>query len=498
MKHLKMLLLLFVVSGLCPRLHAEPPVDTTTPPFDGPAPAIQPAPPIEIQPAQKSNFAVMLDASEPRTLNLEVSEFGAVVCPGNIRSVTDFDSKIISVSAENAQRLKIQGKSIGKTYVQVRSGDGQHYSLIVSVSPAAGFDALEAVLARFYPDAHVEMFPVNESLLLQGSVAKQEHIPQITEIAEQYVEKVLNHLKVDQATGAASEIRGGMSEGPGPVLEDPPARRNEPLVDVRVEGNLTIPTRDIAKYIKSRSGRPADPDQIREDIRTLYGTGWFLSVDSGYRRTDAGLMLVFKVIERPSAQHGAANVASLETKESEVQELRRDIQALHKDVKQLIELLKHRESRAPKPTGKPSTPTYWIPNKRTAPNPNLPASRANPLEAMPTPRFNPPRPTPDPSSFAPDSVRFRAESPAIQGANPTAAEGFPDHRDCCGADCENLFAQRSQRSPGNHAGRNPGLRRGDRVGTGQSDCPHRGPFAEKLQSPQICVTGRCSEEIGEL
>ena len=81
-----------------------------------------------------------------------------------------------------------------------------------------------------------------------------------------------------------------------------PAPLTEPLVDVRVEGNATIPASAIAKYIKTRSGRAADRNQIREDVRSLYGTRWFLSVEPRYRQTDAGLVLIFKVIERPIVQ----------------------------------------------------------------------------------------------------------------------------------------------------------------------------------------------------
>ena len=99
---------------------------------------------------------------------------------------------------------------------------------------------------------------------------------------------------------------------PGPLpdeaakpLDEPlpsPSTMTEPLVDVLVEGNPTIPADAIAKYIKTRSGRPADKNLIREDVRSLYGTRWFLSVEPRYRQTEKGLVLIFKVIERPILQ----------------------------------------------------------------------------------------------------------------------------------------------------------------------------------------------------
>ncbi len=74
---------------------------------------------------------------------------------------------------------------------------------------------------------------------------------------------------------------------------------NEPLLSVEIEGNVTIPTSAVAKYVKVQPGRPATPSQIREDVRSLYATRWFLSVEPRLRRTPAGLVLVFEVLERP-------------------------------------------------------------------------------------------------------------------------------------------------------------------------------------------------------
>lgn len=74
---------------------------------------------------------------------------------------------------------------------------------------------------------------------------------------------------------------------------------DEKLVDVRIEGNTTIPTDHIAKYVKTRAGSAVSPKQIQDDVRSLFGTRWFFSVEPRYRRTERGLVLVFRVIERP-------------------------------------------------------------------------------------------------------------------------------------------------------------------------------------------------------
>jgi outer membrane protein insertion porin family len=79
---------------------------------------------------------------------------------------------------------------------------------------------------------------------------------------------------------------------PAPSLDDP-------LVDVRIEGNVTIPPSAIAKYIKTRPGRPANSKQIRADVRALHGTRWFFSVEPRLRQTERGPVLTFRLLERP-------------------------------------------------------------------------------------------------------------------------------------------------------------------------------------------------------
>ncbi|MDA1161864.1 MAG: BamA/TamA family outer membrane protein [Planctomycetota bacterium] len=71
------------------------------------------------------------------------------------------------------------------------------------------------------------------------------------------------------------------------------------LVDIRVQGNDTIETAAIMAHVKSQVGRPPDERQIKEDLRSLYATKWFFSVERRYRMTDAGLVLMYRVLERP-------------------------------------------------------------------------------------------------------------------------------------------------------------------------------------------------------
>ena len=78
-----------------------------------------------------------------------------------------------------------------------------------------------------------------------------------------------------------------------------PFHLDEPLVDVIIEGNSTIPNPEIAKYVKTRPGRPVTQKQIKDDVDALVRTRWFASVEPTLRRTDEGVVLVFRVLERP-------------------------------------------------------------------------------------------------------------------------------------------------------------------------------------------------------
>ena len=73
----------------------------------------------------------------------------------------------------------------------------------------------------------------------------------------------------------------------------------EPLIEVLIEGNTTIPKSEVSKHIKTRPGRPVTQKQIKDDVDALVRTRWFASVEPALRPTDDGVVLVFRVLERP-------------------------------------------------------------------------------------------------------------------------------------------------------------------------------------------------------
>lgn len=105
-----------------------------------------------------------------------------------------------------------------------------------------------------------------------------------------------------------SLFRGQSPDGVVAIEDgDSPPQFDDAIVNIIIEGNQTIQSGAILAHVKSQPGRPASERQVKEDLRALYATRWFYSVERRYRMTDEGLVLVFRVIERPV-------VASIEVK----------------------------------------------------------------------------------------------------------------------------------------------------------------------------------------
>lgn len=77
---------------------------------------------------------------------------------------------------------------------------------------------------------------------------------------------------------------------------------DEPIADIQVEGNTSIPASAILKYIHVRRGALVGntASTIQDDIRSLFNTRWFFTVEATFRRNLQGaVVLVYQVVERP-------------------------------------------------------------------------------------------------------------------------------------------------------------------------------------------------------
>lgn len=109
--------------------------------------------------------------------------------------------------------------------------------------------------------------------------------------------------------GAGPAARPGGINAPTPKFKTPSQPESQrylntdpsaqPIVDIQIEGNRTIPAYHILRQLTIRKGRPASPTQVQDDVRSLYESRLFTSVRPVFNQTDEGVVLVFRVVEKP-------------------------------------------------------------------------------------------------------------------------------------------------------------------------------------------------------
>ena len=74
------------------------------------------------------------------------------------------------------------------------------------------------------------------------------------------------------------------------------------IADVKVKGNDRIEAEAIKGNIKSKKGELLKPEQVSDDIRSIFKMGYFEKVDAEVTDTPAGKVLTFIVQENPTVQ----------------------------------------------------------------------------------------------------------------------------------------------------------------------------------------------------
>ena len=74
------------------------------------------------------------------------------------------------------------------------------------------------------------------------------------------------------------------------------------IAEVQVRGNDRIEPDAIKLNIKSKKGEVLRPEQVAEDIKSIYKMGFFEKVDAEIADTPAGKVLTFVVQENPTIQ----------------------------------------------------------------------------------------------------------------------------------------------------------------------------------------------------
>jgi outer membrane protein insertion porin family len=87
-------------------------------------------------------------------------------------------------------------------------------------------------------------------------------------------------------------------------IEIPPSEAEQasglPIARIIVTGNRRITEDDVLAYLRQRPGQAFSPAALTQDVRELYGSGFFEDIEVDLERSDRGVVLRFAVRERPT------------------------------------------------------------------------------------------------------------------------------------------------------------------------------------------------------
>ena len=87
---------------------------------------------------------------------------------------------------------------------------------------------------------------------------------------------------------------------PNAVEDASEAARGLPIVSIDVVGNRRVSRQDILAYLREGPGQTYTPEALAQDVRELWGSGFFSDIEVDLDRTDGGVSLRFIVRERPT------------------------------------------------------------------------------------------------------------------------------------------------------------------------------------------------------
>lgn len=103
----------------------------------------------------------------------------------------------------------------------------------------------------------------------------------------------------EELLSAIGKKSPAMHEKMSSSLKTRPATKKGNIDRIVVTGNKRVDTEAITGRLTSKAGGEYSPDDVREDIRTLYGTGYFNDITASLADTAAGKVLTFHVVEMP-------------------------------------------------------------------------------------------------------------------------------------------------------------------------------------------------------
>ncbi len=97
-----------------------------------------------------------------------------------------------------------------------------------------------------------------------------------------------------QVESLPAQAPGGSSQRP----QQPKPK----IVGVEIRGNQNVAEDQVRRHIRARPGIPFDPTVVRDDVKRLYSSRWFFNVRPIVQSTPQGVVLIYEVSERPTAE----------------------------------------------------------------------------------------------------------------------------------------------------------------------------------------------------
>jgi pilus assembly protein CpaC len=98
------------------------------------------------------------------------------------------------IPLEGGNRLQISAVALGVTQVDLLGADDSVHTIEVMV--LGDVRELEAILRQQFPDANLQVVPVQQGCIVSGFVTSDEHVNHVVSIAELYFPTVINKVNV--------------------------------------------------------------------------------------------------------------------------------------------------------------------------------------------------------------------------------------------------------------------------------------------------------------
>ncbi|QDV22834.1 type II and III secretion system protein family protein [Aureliella helgolandensis] len=142
------------------------------------------------------NTSVDVSNSEERqAMRMVVSTSREITANQPFKSIRIQNPDILSVlPLEGGNRLQLSALTTGITQVDLLGADESVHSIEVMV--LGDVRELEAILRGLFPDANLQVVPVQQGCIVSGFVTSDDHVEEVMEIAELYFPTVINKVNV--------------------------------------------------------------------------------------------------------------------------------------------------------------------------------------------------------------------------------------------------------------------------------------------------------------